>query len=137
MAQELRSLNLRSTQVAATQDVKQPATAKQRSSYEGTVIRPPKRPRVHRPRYLDLEATQPPPGGSNKHSTGEPSLEQSPQQRKTIEKDFEDEVPTIPLGTNIDLDIATKQLVDHDQSSAIYASKRTLWKQLQRIFKQT
>ncbi len=136
MARELRSLNQRSTEVTATRDNKQPATASQRSSHEGIVIRPPKRPQAQRPRYLDLEATQPPPGEANQHSLGEPSLEQSPQQSKTIEKDFEDEVPTIPLGPGIDLNIAAKQRLDQHQFTANSESKRTLWKQIQRIFKQ-
>jgi len=135
MAQELRLLNQQSTQVAATRDIKQPATAIQRSSHEGIAIRPPKRPQAKRPRYLDLEATQPLPDESSEQSPGKPSLEQSPQQSKTTEKIFDDKVPTKPLGPSIDLNITAKK-VDQDQSSAIPESKRTLWKQFQRIFKQ-
>jgi hypothetical protein len=47
---------------------------------------------------------------------------------------FEDEVPTKPL---VDPYIAAKQLVDQDQIAATSEAKRTLWKQLTRMFKQT
>ena len=133
MAQELRLLHQPPTQVAATRDIKQPAATTQRTLHEGIVIRPPKRPQAQRPRYLDLEATQPPPGESSEHSPLEPSLEQSPKQSNTSEKIFEDDVPTIPLG---DPNISAKQQVDQDQITAASEAKRTLWKQLQRIFKQ-
>ena len=133
MAQELRLLHQRPSQMAATRDIKQPATTTQRTLHEGIVIRPPKRPQAQRPRYLDLEATQPPPGESSEHSPLEPSLERSPKQSNTSEKIFEDEVPTKPLG---DPNIPAQQQVDQDQIAATSEAKRTLWKQLQRIFKQ-
>ncbi len=136
MAQELRSLYQRPTQVAATRDIKQPTGSTQRMPHEGVVIRPPKRPQAQRPRYLDLEATQPPPGESSEHSPGEYTPEQSPQQSKTSEEMFEDEVPTKPLGPGIDLSITAKQKGEEGQSPATSESKRTLWKQLQRMFKQ-
>jgi eukaryotic-like serine/threonine-protein kinase len=135
MAQDLRSLNLRSAQSAPNREPKLTAHVNQRSSHEGIALRPPKRPQIQRPRYLDLEATQPPPGETNEHSPGEAALEQSPQQGKTIELDNEDEVPTKPLSPINELDIAAKQKVELDQSSANSELKRTLWKQLQRIFK--
>jgi eukaryotic-like serine/threonine-protein kinase len=139
MAQDLRSLNLRSTQGASTPDPKLSAVANQRLSHEGIGIRPPKRPQVQRPRYLDLEATQPPPGESNEHSPGEPVLEKSPQQSKTNNIDYKHEVPTKPLGPIMDPDTLTQQKVEQAQSSTKTnpETKRTLWKQLQRIFKQT
>src|SRR5436190_1675189 len=72
MAQDLRSLNLRSTQVAVTRDPKLFANPNQRAAHESKPLRPPKRPQIQRPRYLDLEATQPPPGESSEHSPGGP-----------------------------------------------------------------
>ncbi len=137
MAQDLRSLNLRSMQDAATPDSKLSATSNQRGLHESTALRPPKRPQVQRPRYLDLEATQPPPGESREHSPGEPALEQSPQQGKAIDIDYEDEVPTKPLGPIMDLDTLTQQKVEQAQppTKTNPETRRTLWRQLQRIFK--
>ena len=137
MAQDLRSLNLRSMQDAATPDSKLSATSNQRGLHESTALRPPKRPQVQRPRYLDLEATQPPPGESREHSPGEPALEQSPQQSKAIDIDYEDEVPTKPLGPIMDLDTLTQQKVEQAQppTKTNPETRRTLWRQLQRIFK--
>ena len=138
MAKDLRSLKLRSTEVAIAQDPKLSAASNQQSSHQGIVIRPPKRPQIQRPRYLDLEATQPPPAESNEQSPEETALEQSPQQGKKIDIDYEDEVPTRPLSP-IDLDTQTQQKIEQAQHStkANTETKRTLWKQLQRIFKQS
>jgi serine/threonine protein kinase len=137
MAQDLRRLNLRPPAVTATRDPILPTTANQRGSREGIVVRPPKRPQVQRPRYLDLEATQPPPGESRKHSPGEPALEQSPHQGKAIDIDYQDEVPTKPLGPTMDPDTLTQQKVEQAQppTKTNSETRRTLWRQLQRIFK--
>jgi eukaryotic-like serine/threonine-protein kinase len=137
MAQDLRSLNLRSIQDAATRDPKLSASSNQRVSHESRAIRPPKRPQVQRPRYLDLEATQPPPGESREHSPGEPALEQSPQQGTAIDIDYKDEVPTKPLGPIMDLDTLAQQQVEQAQppTKTNPETRRTLWRQLQRIFK--
>ncbi len=137
MAQDLRTLNLRPFLVTATRDPNFPSTANQRGSRESIVNRPPKRPQVQRPRYLDLEATQPPPGEAREHSAGEPALEQSPQQGRTANIDYEDEVPTKPLGPMIDMDELTQQQVEQAQlpTNKNPDTRRTLWRQLQRIFK--
>jgi eukaryotic-like serine/threonine-protein kinase len=139
MAQDLRSLNVLSKQDDLTQAPKISAIVNQRSIHEGIVLRPPKRPQSQRPRYLDLEATQPPPGESSEHSPGEPALEKSPKQEVAIDKDYEDEVPTKPLGPIMDLDTLAQQNVEQSQHSTKTnpETKRTLWKQLQRIFKQS
>jgi serine/threonine-protein kinase len=135
MAQDLRSLHVSSTQGALTLDPKLFATTHQRRAHDGIALRPPKRPQVQRPRYLELEATQPPPGESNEHSPGELTLEQSPQQGTAININYQDEVPTKPLSPILDLDTHAQQKVYQTQSSI--QTKPTLWKQLQRIFKQT
>jgi hypothetical protein len=137
IAQDLRSLNLRSTRSVATRNAKLSTNAYQRSYYEGIVVRPPKRPQIQPPRYLDLEATQPPPGETGEHFPGEPALKKYTQQGKTIDIDNEDEVPTKPLSPIIDLDTLTQQKVQQTKSptNTHSESKRTLWKQLQRIFK--
>lgn len=139
MAKDLRSLNVRTKQDVVTQDPKITAIANPRSMHESIVIRPPKRPQSQWPRYLDLEATQPPPGESSEHSPGKLALEKSPEQEVAIDKDYEDEVPTKPLGPIMDLDALAQQNVEQSQLSTKTnpETKRTLWKQLQRIFKQS
>ena len=139
MAHDLRSLNIRSKQDVVAQDPKISTIVNQRSMHESIVIRPPKRPQSQRPRYLDLEATQPPPGESGEHSPGGPALEQSPKQEEAINNAYEDEVPTKPLGPIMDLDKLAQQKVEQSQLSTKTnpETKRTLWKQLQRIFKQS
>ena len=139
MAQDLRSLNLQSTQSVATRNAKLSTNAYQRSYYEGIVVRPPKRSQLQRHRNFDLEATQPPPGETSEHSPGEPALKKYTQQGKTIDIDNEEEVPTKPLSPIIDLDTLTQQKIEQEHLSTKTNSemKHTLWKQLQRIFKQT
>ncbi|HEX6108988.1 MAG TPA: protein kinase [Ktedonobacteraceae bacterium] len=137
MAQDLRTLNLRSSLVIATRDPNLLSTANQRGSRESIVIRPPKRPQVQRPRYPDLETTQPPPGESREHSPGESAREQSPHPGKAIDIYYEDEVPTKPLGPMIDLDALIQQNVEQAQTptNTNPEKRRSLWRQLQRIFK--
>lgn len=141
MAQDLRALNLKPSSVSITHDPNAPSVAKQKGSREAIVIHPPKRPQVHRPRYLDLEATQPQPGQAREHSPrqspGEPEREQSPTQGRTANVDFKDEVPTRPLGPLSDVDTQAQQQVkkDHIPTNPDAETRRTLWRQLQRIFK--
>ena len=139
MAKDLRSLKLRSAEGVATPDPKLSVAANQRSTHQGIVIRPPKRPQVQRPRYLDLEATQPPPVESNEQSSEKPALELSPEQANKIDRDYEDEVPTKPLDPITELDTQGQQKIEQAQLSSKTNSdaKRTLWRQLQRIFKQS
>jgi eukaryotic-like serine/threonine-protein kinase len=139
MAQDLRSLHVSSTQGAATRDPKRSAPTHQRGAHDGIALRPPKRPQVQRPRYLDLEATQPPPGESNEQSPGELTLEQSPQQGTAVDIKYGDEVPTKPLSPIMVPDTLAQQKIYQAQSPAKAnpETRRTLWKQLQRIFKQT
>jgi eukaryotic-like serine/threonine-protein kinase len=139
MAQELRSLNLRSTQSVATRAPKPSVAANQRAFHEGRAIRHPKRPKIQRPGYLDLEVTQSPPGETSEHSPGEAALEKSPQQAKTIDIDRQDQVPMKPLSPISDLETLTQQEVEQAYLStkANAETKRTLWKHLQSIFKQT
>lgn len=139
MAQDLRSLKFRSIQDSATLDPKLSAIPKQRRSHEGIALRPPKRPQVQRPHYLDLEATQPPPGESSEPSTEEAALEQSPQQGTVVSKDYKDKIPTIPLSPIRDLDTLTQLKIERAQlpTKTNQETRRTLWRQLQRMFKQT
>ncbi len=137
MAQDLRTLHLRPFFVTAIPDPNIPSTANQRGSRESIVKRPPKRPQVERPRYLHLEATQPPPGEAREYSAEEPALEQSPHKGRAANIDYEEEVPTKPLGPMIDMDTLTQQQVEQAQlpTNRNPDTRRTLWRQLQRIFK--
>ena len=67
MAQELRDLGLRAPASISTPTARDRAAspvpgtpARPQASREGATVRPPKRPQTPRPRYLDLEDTQPP-----------------------------------------------------------------------------
>lgn len=141
MAQDLRALNLKPSSAPITHNPNTPSVAKQRGSREGIVIHPPKRPQANRPRYLDLEATQPQPGQGNEHSPrqspGEPEREQSPTQSRAASDDHKDEIPTRPLSPIMDEDTHSQQRVkkDHTPANPDAEARRTLWRQLQRIFK--
>jgi serine/threonine protein kinase len=141
MAQDLRKLNLRPSTGTITYDPNPLSAAKQRGVRDGIVIHPPKRPQAPRPHYLDLEATQPPPAESLEHSPrqspADPEHEQSPTQSRVVDVDYKDDVPTRPLGPVIDVAAQSQQKVEHAQASTHpdTETRRTLWRQLQRIFK--
>ncbi len=141
MAQDLRKLNLRPSTGTIAHDPHTLSATKQRGVREGIVIHPPKRPQAHRPRYLELEATQPPPGESLEHSPRqspvEPEHEQSPAQSKVADVNYKDEVPTRPLGPVMDVATRPLQKDEHAQASTKpeTETRRTFWQQLQRIFK--
>ncbi len=128
MARDLRALNLKPSPIAASRDPASLSPASQRAQRESIVIHPPKRPQVHRPRYLDLEATQPPPAESTERSPAPSQKESSPEQPSAVSRiiEFEDEVPTRPL-----MNGATPL----QQSPTTPETRRTLWQQLQRLFK--
>jgi eukaryotic-like serine/threonine-protein kinase len=137
LAQDLHPLSLRPSPITTMRDPTRPSTASQRGSHESIVLRPPKRPQVQRPRYLELEATQPPPGESGDHSIEEPELEQPLHQGKSVSTDYVDEVPTKSLGPMLDLDVLMQQTDKQSQPSSTTHpdTRRTLWRQIQRIFK--
>src|SRR5260370_15181091 len=138
MAQDLRALNLRPPP-SATLPEQGPVShsrAKLRETRKGILIRPPKRPQVHRPRYLDLEATQPLLGESREHLSeqpqGEPAREHSSKEQRTNE--YADRVPTRPLGPITDVDTRTQQQVGQAPNRGS-ETRHTFWRQLQRIFR--
>jgi serine/threonine protein kinase len=139
MAQDLRALNLRASTTGAGWGT--PGTllpAGQRELREGIVIRPPKRPQVKRRKYPDLEATQPLAGESKEQSPRQPQEETTrvQEQSSTANRKFEhaDEVPTQPLGPIMNIDTRPEQ---NEQAPGSPDTRRTLWRQLQRIFKPT
>src|SRR5262249_19029050 len=137
MAQDLRGLHLDPSTTTSTRDSGASPSEKQRAPRNGKVVHPPKRPQVHRPRYLELEATQPPPGEAREHSPrqspGEPESEQSPAKGKIANVVFEDEVPTRPLSPIMDEDTHSQQQIKKYQvpTNPDAESRRTLWRQLQ------
>ena len=139
MAQDLRALNLRSPTNAASYEPGSVShsLAKQRETRKGILIRPPKRPQVHRPRYLDLEATQLLPGESREHSSGqpqgEPAWEHSSKQKRTNE--HADKIPTRPLGPITDVNTRTQLQVKQSPGNPGSVRRRTFWRHLQRIFR--
>jgi eukaryotic-like serine/threonine-protein kinase len=139
MAQALRALDLRPSSSTGSPVPGSPSYATHRGSRENIVIRPPKRPQAHRPHYLDLEATQPLSGKSSEHSStqslreGKRAHEQPSTPRRAFE--FEDEIPTRPLGPIMNLDAHSQQQGKHTLPNTSTQTRRTFWRQLQRIFK--
>ncbi len=137
MAQNLRALNLRppSDTISHEPGSVSHSRAKQRGPREGIVIRPPKRPQAHRPRYLDLEVTQPLPGEAGDHSPGqphgEPMHEHSSNRKRTYE--YTDKVPTRPLGPVASIETQPQQGEQAPNRGS--KMRRTFWRQLQRIFR--
>jgi hypothetical protein len=141
MAQHLRELHLSPATTTSTRDSGASSSEKQRAPRDRKVVHPPKRPQGHRPRYLELAAAQPPPGEarerSPRQSPGAPERELSPAKGKIANIAFEDEVPTRPLSPIMDEDTHSQQQIkkDHTSTKPDVESRRTLWRQLQRIFK--
>lgn len=90
---------------------------------EPVIIRPPRRPQAQRPRYLDLENTQPPPMETPAQD-GYQQEEVSPANAGISVQS--DKIPTVPL--------ASEQRSTPGEA-APQERRRTFWKQIQRIFK--
>ncbi len=124
MAQDLRGLRLQASghtvSPAAGSQLRQPGQR------EGVVVRPPKRPQAQRPRYIDLEATQPPGSEPNNQESASNETNHESASRRVSEQT--DDVPTRRL--NPDPVVPTIE-----QASPTPETRRTLWKHLQRIFK--
>ncbi|HEU0000124.1 MAG TPA: serine/threonine-protein kinase [Ktedonobacteraceae bacterium] len=126
MAQDLRALRLQAPGPLAT-PLGASNLARQPGQRESIVVRPPKRPQAQRPRYLEWEATQLPasepnvqqrsPAGENNHESAANPLTEHPE-----------DVPTRPLNPE-----GIIQMIE--QATPTPEARRTLWKQLQRIFK--
>jgi eukaryotic-like serine/threonine-protein kinase len=135
MAQDLRGLNLRPSTNTVSQNPGTHSPAMQRGQRESIVIRPPKRPHVQRPRYLDLEATQPP-GEPTERSPMQSQEEPVNEQPATpSRKEHEDEIPTKPLSPVINVNTHVQQQGEQAPLSLRPETRRTFWRQLQRLFK--
>ncbi len=132
MSQDLRALNLRAPTIPGLPN----QTTHQHTQREGIVVRPPKRPQVQRPRYLDMEPTQPLPP---QHSpTSEPivqtSVPHSPSKTleeppatpvKKVERSMEG--PTRPLESISNADTPSEFGEEESTSSD---ARRTIWQRL-------
>ncbi len=135
MAQELRGLGLQVQSSAPSHAGRAmpvsvppstPGSSRQNSSREGVVIRPPRRPQAQRPRYLDLEDTQPPLGNAPPEIKDLPVTPLSPQVTEQ-----NDDVPTRPLTSNQPAQEAREEAQEPANSEA----HGQRWKQFQRFFK--
>ena len=128
MAQDLRALRLQAPgPIAAPSGASSPA--RQPGQREGIVVRPPKRPQAQRPRYLEWEATQLPasePNVKQRSPTNETNHESAAN--PVTEHEHPEDVPTRPLNPE-----GIIQMIE--QATPTPEARRTLWKQLQRIFK--
>jgi hypothetical protein len=149
MAHELRALHLQPPAPPILPETSLPSYMQYRAQREGRPIRPPKRPQVQRPRFLDLEDTQLPANEPLVQSPA-PSLKGQPQENiryeaspteNTAEQEELDEIslstaPTGPLAAQSDQDAPAQASKQNGQSDAQNpASRRKLWRQLQRFFK--
>jgi serine/threonine protein kinase len=135
MAQDLRALNLRPSTNTVSPNPGSHLLAMQRGQRESTVIRPPKRPHVQRPRYLDLEATQPP-GETTERSPMQSQEEPVHEQPATPgRKEHADEIPTKPLSPVINVNTHTQQQDEQAPLRFRPETRRTFWQQLQRLFR--
>jgi eukaryotic-like serine/threonine-protein kinase len=131
MSQDLRGLNLRAPTIPGLPS----QNARQHTPREGLVIRPPKRPQVQRPRYLDMEPTQPlQPSQTQQSPASESIVPHSP------ENPFEEspvpsveaaehsmEGPTRPLETVQNPDTSSESGEEESTSSD---SRRKIWQRL-------
>ncbi len=132
MAQDLRRLNLK----PSTQLFPGSSSGSTRAPRERTFIQPPKRPQMQLPRYLELEATQPPPAGTLTSDYLNPPVSPSPvqasiepagialQQPLKVEEEIDTEAPTRPL------EQATPQGGRSKAAPKRKRRKRSFWQQV-------
>jgi eukaryotic-like serine/threonine-protein kinase len=133
LAQELRALALQPPADAA-------GAARQAGKRDGFVVRPPKRPQVQRPRYLEMEDTRPPPGESprdeQEQSLHPLRLPQTPTLPVIDQPD--DDVPTRPLtGDQTEMDTSATPVPEKagKGDAAQPGTRRRRWRRFERIFK--
>lgn len=129
MARDLRDLRLQAPGIPAAQPALN-GPARQPGQRENIVIRPPKRPQAQRPRFPDREreATPPPASETSDQSPGQPAPEATLESALNYDTEQPEDVPTRPLN-------ADGVIPAIEQATSSPETRRTLWKQLQRIFK--
>jgi hypothetical protein len=125
MAQDLRDLRLQAPGHASF-GVSSQARPSGPGPRESLVIRPPKRPQAQRPRYIDWE--QQPASEPNDLGQGQASNENNHVNASNQQTEHLDTIPTRPLNPE-----QSSPMIE--QATPIPETRRTLWKQLQRIFK--
>ncbi len=132
MAQDLRELRLQAPGIPAVQPALNgpELRGRQPGQRENIVIRPPKRPQAQRPRFpeREREATPPPASETSEQSPGRPAPEAILESALNDDTEKPEDVPTRPLN-------ADGVIPDIEQAITSTETRRTLWKQLQRIFK--
>jgi eukaryotic-like serine/threonine-protein kinase len=127
MAQDLRALRLQAPGILAAQSgVNGPV--RQPGQREGIVVRPPKRPQTQRPRYPDWDREQPPASEPTDQQPGQASHETTSESATNSATEQPEDVPTRPLNPY-------GMIPTVEQATPTPEARRTLWKQLQRIFK--
>ena len=136
LAQELRGLRLQPPASPAG-----PAS-RQAGKRDGFAVRLPRRPQAQRPRYVDLEETQPPPGEQSQNGQEQASLDdiqrplQSPNAPGTTLMEQTDDVPTRPLtGSTPDIDTSSVPKATEKEVAANSEARRKRWRHFQRLFK--
>lgn len=129
MARDLRDLRLQAPGIPAAQPALN-GPARQPGQRENIVIRPPKRPQAQRPRFPDREreATPAPASETSDQSPGQPAPEATLESALNYDTEQPEDVPTRPLN-------ADGVIPAIEQATSSPETRRTLWKQLQRIFK--
>ena len=121
MAQDLRNLHL---QAPATVTGK----LRQLGPREGIVLRPPKRPQVQRPPYLEPEAARSPARETSDQLQGSPAPDPVLETPGNHDIGQVEDIPTGPL-------ISEPPFSAEEQGSQSAEARRSFWKQVQRIFK--
>ena len=121
MAQDLRNLHL---QAPATVTGK----LRQLGQREGIVLRPPKRPQVQRPPYLEPEAARSPARETSDQLQGSPAPDPVLETPGNHDIGQVEDIPTGPL-------ISEPPFSAEEQGSQSAEARRSFWKQVQRIFK--
>jgi serine/threonine protein kinase len=135
MAQDLRALNLRPSTNTASHNPGSHLLTTQRGQRESIIIRPPKRPQVQRPRYLELEATQPPVETIERSPMQSQEAPVHEQPTRPGRKEYAYEIPTKPLSPVTNVDTDAQQQSEQAPLSLQPDTRRTFWQQVQRFFR--
>ncbi|HEV2579503.1 MAG TPA: protein kinase [Ktedonobacteraceae bacterium] len=140
MAQDLRGLGLlppvgssiQSARVYGATGV--PGTPRQPGQRDSFVVRLPKRPQAQRPRYLDLEDTQPPPGGQAPEEQRLSPQPASPPQTPSLPiAEQTDEVPTRPLNSDQpERELSDVPVSGAEEDAISQEERRRRWRPFQR-----
>jgi serine/threonine protein kinase len=138
MAQDLRGLGLQLSAAAFAYGFPaMPGMQRLPGQRDTPAVRLPRRPQVPRPRYLDLEDTQPPPGDQPRQEQNRSSqLEHLPQTPPLPVGDRSDDIPTRPLHDEQAVaQASTTNAPAAGEDSAREPARPNRWRPFQRRFK--